>query len=110
MDTPCPPLPLPVRTVSTNRRRGNRHRLDVPATLTPNGADAATPAGGPPLPAVVTAFSVNGVGLRVAQPLAVGDVYTLSTFDTLIPPGLRVRIRTQRHTPAGDHEVGAEVV
>ncbi len=101
MDTP---LTSPrVRTTATDRRSGNRHRLDVPATLMADGPDAR------PLPAVVTAFSVNGVGLRVAQPLNVGDVYTLSTFDTLIPPGLKVRVRSQRHTPAGDHEVGAEV-
>ncbi len=59
---------------------------------------------------MVTAFSVNGVGLRVAQPLTAGDVYAVSTFDTLIPPGLRVRVRSHRVTPAGDHEVGAEVV
>ena len=37
--------------------------------------------------------------------MAVGDVYTVSTFVSLIPPGLRVRVRSQRHTPAGDHEV-----
>ena len=102
MDTPCTAPAL--RTRSTDRRRGDRHRLDVPAQLLAESAGARS------VPAVVTAFSVNGVGLRVAQPLSVGDVYGLSTFDTLIPPGLRVRVRTQRHTPAGDHEVGAEVV
>jgi hypothetical protein len=112
MDTPsCTPLPSRARTGSTERRRGDRHRLDIPATLVPTGADGlAAERHGRPLPTVVTAFSVNGVGLRVAQPLAVGDVYALSTFDSLIPPGLRVRIRSQRITPAGDHEVGAEVV
>jgi len=112
MDTPtCTPLQSPARSASTDRRRGDRHRLDVPATLALVGADGlvADPQGRP-LPAVVIAFSVNGVGLRVAQPLAVGDVYAVSTFDSLIPPGLRVRIRSQRITPAGDHEVGAEVV
>jgi len=108
MDTPAcpPPPPRPPRptTASTDRRRGNRHRLDVPATLLGGGADPR------PVPTVVTAYSVNGVGLRVAQPLAVGDEYALSSFDTLIPPGLRIRIRSHRVTPAGDHEVGAEVV
>ena len=88
---------------TSNRRRGDRHRLDVPATLTPA-------AGGPEVPAVVTAFSVNGVGLRVALPLPAGAEYALSSFDTLLPPGLKVRVRTHRVTPAGDHEVGAEVV
>ncbi len=108
MDTPMTTPPR-VRTASTDRRSGNRHRLDVPATLALH-ADGGPNAGATPVAAVVTAFSVNGVGLRVAQALAVGDVYTLSTFDSLIPPGLRVRVRSQRHTPAGDHEIGAEVV
>lgn len=106
MDTSCcPPVPRE-QTAATNRRRGHRHRIDIPATLT---LDAAA-ADAKPVPAVVTAYSVNGVGLRVAQPLAVGDVYGLSTFDSLIPPGLRIRVKTLRHTPAGDHEVGAEIV
>ncbi len=105
MDTPPAAAGPRPRPTAADRRRGDRHRLDVPATLTPDGA-----AGGPHLPAVVTAFSVNGVGLRVARPLGVGDVYAVSSFDTLLPPGLRVRVRSQRHTAAGDHEVGAEVV
>ncbi len=101
MDTPRT-APRSPRTTASDRRRGDRHRLDVPATLTADGAA--------PVPAVVTAFSVNGVGLRVGTPLAVGDAYALASFDTLIPPGLRVRVRSHRVTPAGDHEVGAEVI
>ena len=88
---------------AADRRRGNRHRLAVPATLVADG-------GGPDVPAVVVAYSVNGVGLRVGQPLAVGSTYAVRSFDTLIPPGMTVRVKSQRVTPAGDHEVGAEVV
>jgi hypothetical protein len=102
MDTPLK-APGPRQVRAADRRRGNRHRLDVPATLT-------AAAGGAEQPAVVTAFSVNGVGLRVARPLEVGSVHAVSSFDTLLPPGLTVRVRSQRITPAGDHEVGAEVV
>jgi len=102
MDTP-PKVPGPTPVRAADRRRGNRHRLDVRATLT--AAD-----GGVEQPAVVTAFSVNGVGLRVGRPLEVGSVHAVRSFDTLLPPGLNVRVRSLRITPAGDHEVGAEVV
>ena len=77
----------------------------MPATLAPT--DGAT---GPDVSATVVAFSVNGVGLRLRTPLAVGATYTLSSFDTLLPPGLRIRVKTQRIAPNGNHEVGAEVV
>ena len=103
MDTMPRPRPAVV-VESADRRRGDRHRLDIPATLTP------TAGGGPDVPAVVVAYSVNGVGLRVGQSLDVGATFAVSSYDTLIPPGLTVRVKSYRAHPEGDHEIGAEVV
>ena len=91
MDTMPRPRPAVV-VESADRRRGDRHRLDIPATLTPT-------AGGPDVPAVVVAYSVNGVGLRVGQSLDVGATFAVSSYDTLIPPGLTVRVKSHRGPP-----------
>ena len=90
-----------------DRRRGDRHRLSIPATLlTDDGAAAVTVA------ITVTAVSVNGVGLRSPVLLRDGAVYVLTAFDSLLPPGTRVRVVSQRPAEdgAGGFDVGTATV
>jgi hypothetical protein len=87
-----------------NRRRGRRHRLDIPASLAPVGADP----GRPGITVRICELSVAGVGLRAEQPLEVGHVYEVRAFDTLVPTGMRVKIISHRPAAAGGFEIGAE--
>ena len=87
-----------------NRRRGRRHRLDIPASLAPIGADA----GRQGIAVRISELSVAGVGLRADQPLELGHVYEVRAFDTLVPTGMRIKVLTHRPSPAGGFEIGAE--
>jgi hypothetical protein len=100
--------PRPTNT-GNDRRRGNRHRLNLPATITvePAPLKKADPT---PIAVTVTHFSVNGVAFRTGAPVVVGTVYVVACFDTLLPNNLRVRVVTQRELPGGGFEVGSEVV
>ena len=99
-----PPAKKMQRSISENRRRGNRHRLDIPATLVLIGND--------PVPIEVTVFelAVSGLGLRCKQELVAEGTYQLSSFDTLIPPNMRVHIVSQRKLNDGTMEVGAKAI
>jgi hypothetical protein len=90
-----------------DRRQGNRHRLDLPATIV---AEQASDVAATPVAVTVTHFSVNGLAFRTAVPVVVGAVYLVSCFDTLLPNNLRVRVVTRRDLPGGSFEVGTEVV
>jgi hypothetical protein len=95
-------------TLAENRRRGRRHRLDIPADLIPTtdvGAAAA-------VVVRITELSVGGVGLRSQELLEIGAIYEVRSFDTLVPVDTRIRIISQR--PAGDSpeqfDIGAQVI
>ena len=88
--------------MATNRRKGRRHRLSVPATLTPEG-------GGEPLHVRVIELSVGGLGMASIKLAEVGKVYAVTAFDSLLPPGLRVRTVSQRAVDNG-HFVGAAIL
>ena len=85
-----------------NRRKGRRHRLNVPATLTPEG-------GGEPLHVRVVELSVGGLGMSAVVMTEVGKIYVVTAFDSLLPPGLRVRTVSQRTVNNG-HFVGAAIL
>ncbi len=112
MDTATHPAAAAVTAPRTparreaDRRRGDRHRLSIPATvLTDDGAAAVAVA------VTVTAVSVNGVGLRSPVVLRDGAVYALTAFDSLVPPGTRVRVVSQRPTDDGaGFDVGTATV
>jgi hypothetical protein len=101
---PIPPAAKPALPLEQNRRRGNRHRLHIHATLI---LDGYTPTS---LEVTVTEMSVGGVGFRVKQSLNLQAEGQLTSFDTLIPPGMRVHIISQRQLPSGEFEVGAKVL
>jgi hypothetical protein len=90
-----------VRPLSQNRRRGRRHLLDIPATL--NGESAE-------LPVKIIEFSKHGLGMRTTKALTPGEFYHVRAFDTLIPPGLRVRIVSVRSVANDGFIIGSEVV
>jgi hypothetical protein len=97
--------------VAENRRRGRRHRLDIPAELVP-----ATDMGAAAAIAVrITELSVGGAGLRSPEQLEIGAVYEVRSFDTLIPVDTRIRIISQRKTrdgndSGGEFDIGAQVL
>jgi hypothetical protein len=90
--------------LAQNRRRGNRHRLQIPATLLLEGDKPHE------IPVTVTEMSVAGIGLHATQEVVIGATYRVSSFDTLIPHGLRACIVTQRHLPDGKFEIGAKTI
>jgi hypothetical protein len=98
------PVTKPARPLTENRRSGNRHRLGIPATLLPAG-DAPSP-----ISVTVTEISIGGVGIRAGHELKLENVYHLNSFDTLIPPGMKVHIVSQRLLPDGSYEVGAKAI
>ncbi len=86
-----------------NRRRSRRHKLDVPATLVSSSNNIQ------PISIRITHLSVGGVGLQSHQELPLGEIYLLRAFDSLLPPGTRLRIASCRKNPFG-FEIGAETV
>jgi hypothetical protein len=94
----------PSRPLAQNRRRGNRHQLQIPATLIPDG-DAAVQ-----IAVTITEISVGGVAFRAKTSLPLDGVYQLSSFDTLITPGMRIRIVSQQATSHGEFKVGAQTL
>jgi hypothetical protein len=92
----------PATPLSKNRRQGNRHRLDVSATLTNEGPNPTE------VPVVLTEMSVGGMAFRSRQSLPVGATYLVSSFDTLIPHGTRATLVARRRLPDGDFEIGAK--
>jgi hypothetical protein len=97
-----PPTVKPTRPLSQNRRRGNRHRLQIPATLIAEGSNAV------PIEVTVTEMSVGGMAIRSKSSLVLNADYQLSSFDTLIPPGTKIRIVTQQTTSHGEFKIGAQ--
>jgi len=87
-----------------NRRRGRRHKLDVPATLVRQSDNAR------PISIKITHLSVGGVGLISPQALPLGEVYLLRAFDTLLPTGTRLRIASSRPAANGGFEIGAQTL
>jgi hypothetical protein len=100
---PTPAVVKPSIPLAQNRRRGNRHKLHIPATLI--GADASTP-----IDVTVTEISVGGVGLRSKQQLTLEATYQLSSFDSLLPPGMRVRVISQQPSSHGEYKIGAQTI
>jgi hypothetical protein len=94
----------PSRPLAQNRRQGIRHRLHIPATLMGDGENPA------PIPVTVTELSIGGVGIHAEHELKLDGIYHLNSFDTLITPGTRVRIISQRELPAGKFEIGAKAL
>jgi hypothetical protein len=99
-----PPVVIPSVPLAQNRRSGNRHKLNIPATLV-GGADAVLP-----IEIIVTEISVGGVGFRCTKQLTPDAVYHLTSFDTLIPPGMRVRVLSQQLASQGEYKIGAQTV
>jgi hypothetical protein len=96
------------RSSTDNRRRGGRHPLSIPATLS-----AQTPAD-PPVPDLlvkIVQMSVGGVGLLADRTLELGAIYVVTAFDSLVPAGMQVRVVSVRagEMPA-TFVIGAEVV
>jgi hypothetical protein len=92
------------RPLAQNRRQGIRHRLHIPATLVPEGDNPS------PIPVTVTELSIAGVGIHSRRELKPEANYHLNSFDTLIPPGTRVSIVSQRQLPDGNYEIGAKIL
>lgn len=98
-------LPAPARNYPSkhvNRRRGRRHRLHVPATFTPEN-------GGTAVHGCVVELSVGGLGMTTHDIAEIGSVFVVSAYDTLLPPGLRVKVVSHRATSHG-HVVGAAIL
>jgi hypothetical protein len=93
-----------VRPLSQNRRRGRRHLLDIPATLTDESNQNAE------LAVKIVEFSKHGLGMRIGKQLTPGEIFQVRAFDTLVPPGMRVRIVSNRSLGDGGFIVGGEVV
>jgi PilZ domain len=89
------------KILSNNRRRGLRHRLDVPAVLVSDAGQFSVH---------FTELSVAGAGLKSSVALQVGDVYEVRAFDSLLPLGTRVKIVSRRDGNAGGFQIGAEVL
>jgi len=98
------PAVKPSRPLAQNRRQANRHQLHIPATLLGDGETAK------PIDVVVTEISISGVGLRAKESLALDSVFQLTSFDTLVPPGMRVRIVSQQAGTNGEFKIGAKTV
>jgi hypothetical protein len=98
------PVSTPARTVNENRRRGNRHRLHIPATLVAEGGHPT------PIAVTITELAIGGVGIRAKHDLKVDGIYHLNSFDTLIPPGMRVHIVSKRKLPDETFDVGAKAI
>ena len=92
------------RSLDQNRRSGNRHRLRIHADIQIEGPNPT------PMPVIVTEISIGGIGLRTKEPLLLEQNYQVHSFDTLLPPGMRVRAVSQRQLPSGEFEVGAKTV
>jgi hypothetical protein len=101
---PHPPVVKPSRPLEQNRRRGNRHQLHIPGTLLPEG-DLATH-----IAVLITEISIAGVGLRAKQSLPLDGIYQLTSFDTLVPPGMRVKIVSQQPGANGEFGIGAQTI
>ena len=90
-------------TFAKNRRKGSRHRLDIPATLAVDGDQSQQ------FSVYITDLSVSGVGIASSQALPMGSVFEVDAFDTLLPLGTRVQIVSSRHAGCGGFEIGAKV-
>jgi hypothetical protein len=90
--------------LAQNRRRGNRHRLHIQATVQIEGEHPTE------IAVTITELSVGGIGFRSRQALVAGATYRIISFDTLIPTGLRASIVSQRHLPDGQFEIGAKTM
>jgi hypothetical protein len=101
---PNPQVVKPSLPLSANRRRGNRHRLHIPATLLNEGDSAVQ------IPVTITELSIGGVALRCKESLPLDRVYQLSSFDTLVPPGMRIRVVSQQPGAAGEFKIGAQTI
>jgi hypothetical protein len=99
-----PPAKKTARPLTENRRRANRHRLSIPATLVAEGEHPT------PIEVTITEMSIGGVGFTAKAELKQDAAYHLNSFDTLIPPGMKLRIVSQRKLPAGGFEIGAKVL
>jgi hypothetical protein len=96
-----------LRSTGDNRRRGGRHSLDIPATLS---VDAVTAIAPPDLLVKIVQMSVGGVGLLADRALEMGAVYRLTAFDSLVPADMRVRVVSVRPgDSAATFVIGAEV-
>jgi hypothetical protein len=95
-------IPTLKPSFAINRRRGNRHQLTVPATLLAVNEK--------PISVTITELSVGGVGIDSKIELKIDTVYQLDSFDTLIPPGMKVRIVSQRKSPENGFEIGAQAL
>jgi hypothetical protein len=93
-----------VRPLSQNRRRGRRHQLDIPATLVGESSGTGE------LAVKIVEFSIHGLGLRANKQLTSGEIYQVRAFDTLVPPGMRVKIVSSRSLGDGGFIIGGEVV
>jgi hypothetical protein len=87
---------------NSNRRRGNRHQLSIPATLVAPGEPSAA--------VTVIELSVGGIGIHCEASLKLDSIYLVNSFDTLIPPGMQVRIVSQRAVDQGGFEIGAKAL
>ena len=102
---PTSPAKKTARPLTENRRRANRHRLNIPATLVADGEHPA------PIEITVTEMSIGGVGFQAKVELKTDGTYHLNSFDTLIPPGMKVHVVSQRKLPDnGGFEIGAKVI
>jgi hypothetical protein len=93
----------PVRALAQNRRRGRRHRLDIPATLIGEQSKISHFI-------KIIEFSNHGLGLQAGTSLTSGEIYQVLAFDTLVAPGMRIRIVSSRALPTGGFAIGGEVV
>ncbi len=96
--------PKPEPRLAGNRRRGIRHVLHIPATMQVDAPDAA------PINVTVIALSVGGIGIAAKSSVRINAVYRISAFDTLLPPGLRIRVVSERKLGENNFEIGAEVL
>ena len=92
------------RSLTEDRRSGNRHRLDIPATL------IAAEGHPTPIAVTITELAIGGVGIRAKHDLKVEGVYHLDSFDTLIPPGMKVHIVSKRKLLDESFDVGAKAI
>jgi hypothetical protein len=99
-----PSVVKPPRPLDQNRRRGNRHLLNIPANLLPDGESPIA------IEVIITEISIAGVGLQCKQSLPLDRVYQLTSFDTLVPPGMRVKIVSQQPAANGEFKVGAQTI
>ena len=101
---PTPPIVKPSRPLEHNRRQSNRHLLQIPATLLSDGE------GNRQIAVIVTEISIGGVGLRSKESVSLDRVYQVTSFDTLVPPGMRVRIVSIQPADQGEFKIGAKTI